>query len=173
MRSPINEYGELLCHWRYLWSLHHEDVWKTPLWKSANERFEESLLADSDLLQFSNKYFWVYEGKYGVTAWMRYIEAYRKLDPTWYIFVDCIVVDARGESNLLMEAMNDINWWVKIYFYITWFSCIYWISTVSSFVLYFTGPLNMTMSKTVCLPNYNACASLASWNSQLSKISSL
>lgn len=85
-------------------------VWNNPHWKSANERFEESLVADPDLCQFSGKYFYVYEGNHRVTAWMRYIEEMRREDPDWYFFVDCIVLDGRADYKLLIDAMNDINW---------------------------------------------------------------
>ena len=85
-------------------------VWDNPHWKAANDRFEESLVADPDLCQFSGKYFYVYEGNHRVTAWMRYIDQMRRDDPDWYFFVDCIVLDGRAEYKVLIDAMNDINW---------------------------------------------------------------
>src|ERR1700738_5119253 len=87
-------------------------IWSNPLWKAANDEFEEYLSSDTDLHQFRNKYFYVYEGNHRVTAWMGYIHKYHSNNPDWYISVDCIVLDARGECSRLLNAMNDINWYV-------------------------------------------------------------
>lgn len=85
-------------------------IWSNPLWKGANDVFENYLSSDPDLHQFRNKYFYVYEGNHRVTAWMGYIEKYHSKNPDWYISVDCIVLDARGQCSKLLNAMNDINW---------------------------------------------------------------
>jgi hypothetical protein len=85
-------------------------IWSNPLWKSANNEFEEYLSSDPDLHQFRNKYFYVYEGNHRVTAWMGYIHKYHSNNLDWYISVDCIVLDARGQCSMLLNAMNDINW---------------------------------------------------------------
>ena len=87
-----------------------DDIWSNPLWKASNEAFEEYLSSDPDLHQFRNKYFYVYEGNHRVTAWMGYIQKYQSSNPDWYISVDCIVLDARGQCSILLNAMNDINW---------------------------------------------------------------
>src|ERR1700738_486479 len=87
-------------------------IWSNPLWMAANDEFEEYLSSDTDLHQFRNKYFYVYEGNHRVTAWMGYIHKYHSNNPDWYISVDCIVLDARGECSRLLNAMNDINWYV-------------------------------------------------------------
>ena len=87
-----------------------DDIWSNPLWKASNEAFEEYLLSDPDLHQFRNKYFYVYEGNHRLTAWMGYIHKYQSNNPDWYISVDCIVLDARGQCSILLNAMNDINW---------------------------------------------------------------
>jgi hypothetical protein len=87
-------------------------IWSNPLWMAANDEFEEYLSSDPDLHQFRNKYFYVYEGNHRVTAWMGYIHKYHSKNPDWYISVDCIVLDARGECSRFLNAMNDINWFV-------------------------------------------------------------
>jgi hypothetical protein len=85
-------------------------IWSNPLWKSANNEFEKYLSSDPDFYQFRNKYFYVYEGNHRVTAWMGYIHKYHSNNPDRYISVDCIVLDARGQCSMLLNAMNDINW---------------------------------------------------------------
>ena len=91
--------------------VHVDDkIWDNPLWKAANDRFEETLPADPDLRQFSGKYFYVCEGNHRVKAWMRYIEEMRRDNPSWYYFVDCIVLDGRADYKRLLDAMNDVNW---------------------------------------------------------------
>ena len=87
-----------------------EEVWLNPIWKLENERFEERLQADPDLMQFSKKFFHVYEGNHRVTAWTRHIKILHADDPIWYISPDCIVLDGRRQHGLLLNAMNDINW---------------------------------------------------------------
>lgn len=91
--------------------LEEDKVWLNPLWKAANDQFEATLLADPDLRQFSKKYFHVYEGNHRVVAWKRHIETFHVDDPDWYISPDCIVLDGRQQSGLLLNAMNDINWY--------------------------------------------------------------
>lgn len=87
-----------------------EEVWQNPLWLFENERFEAQLQSDPDLLQFSMKFFHVYEGNHRVTAWTRHIKNLHADDPDWYISPDCIVLDGRSQHGLLLNAMNDINW---------------------------------------------------------------
>ena len=89
-----------------------DDVWSNPLWETLNDRFEATLLADPDLHQFSNKFFYVYEGNHRVTAWKRHIETFHIDDPDWYISPDCIILDGRQHDGLLLNAMNDVNWYL-------------------------------------------------------------
>ena len=84
-------------------------IWSYPLWKSANDEFEEYLSSDPDLHQFRGKYFYVYNGNHHVTAWMGYIHKYHSNNHDWYISVDCIILDARGQYSIFLNAMNDIN----------------------------------------------------------------
>ena len=54
----------------------YDDIWSNPLRKASNYEFEEYLSSDSDLHQFWNKYFYIYEGNHRVPAWMGYIHKY-------------------------------------------------------------------------------------------------
>ncbi|KAG0571650.1 hypothetical protein KC19_VG030900, partial [Ceratodon purpureus] len=87
-----------------------EEVWLNPIWRRQNKRFEARLQADPDLLQFSQKFFHVYEGNHMVTAWTRHIQILHVDDPNWYFSPDCIILDGRQQHGLLLNAMNDINW---------------------------------------------------------------
>lgn len=87
-----------------------DDFLENPHWKAVNDEFEKLLMADPDLHQFSDMYFYVYEGNHRLTAWTRHIEKHHPNDPSWYFSVDCIILDARKQIPLLLEAMTDINW---------------------------------------------------------------
>ena len=80
-------------------------------WQSANDRFEAELVADPDLARFSGKMFYVWEGNHRVTAWWRHVNSFHRDDEAWHILVHCIVLDPRNETGVLLDAMNDINWY--------------------------------------------------------------
>ena len=80
-------------------------------WQSANDRFEAELVADPDLARFSGKMFYVWEGNHRVTAWWRHVNSFHRDDEAWHISVHCIVLDPRNETGVLLDAMNDINWY--------------------------------------------------------------
>ena len=82
----------------------------SPCWQKANDAFEDELLADSDLKQFSGKMFYVWEGNHRLAAWYRHINKHHSEDPAWHISVHCIVLDPRGHVGNLLHAMHDINW---------------------------------------------------------------
>ena len=85
-----------------------KDSWSN-LWKVANECFEERLVQDEDLAPLSGKMFFVYEGNHRLTAWWRHINKYHGSDADWHLSVDYILLDARGQNGVLLNAMNDIN----------------------------------------------------------------
>ena len=86
------------------------DSW-SGLWQSANDRFAAELDADPDLARFSGKMFYVWEGNHRVTAWWRHVNNFHGNDEAWHISVHCIVLDPRNETGVLLDAMNDINWY--------------------------------------------------------------
>lgn len=86
-----------------------EKVWTNPLRKVVN-KFKETLLFDPDLHQYIKRYFDLYKGNDRTTAWMKHIHKFYKNNPEWYIFVDCILLNARDEKKeVILSAMNDIN----------------------------------------------------------------
>ena len=80
-------------------------------WQSTNDRFEAELVADPDVARFSGKMFYVWEGNHRVTAWWRHVNSFHRNDGAWHISVHCIVLDPRNETGVLLDAMNDINWY--------------------------------------------------------------
>ena len=85
-----------------------KDSW-SDLWKFANKCFEERLAQDEDLALLSDKMFFVYEGNHRLTAWTRHINKYHGSDADWHLSVDCILLDARRQNGVFLNAMNDIN----------------------------------------------------------------
>ena len=86
------------------------DSW-SGFWQSANDRFAAELDADPDLARFFGKMFYVWEGNHRVTAWWRHVNHFHRNDEAWHISVHCIVLDPRNETGVLLDAMNDINWY--------------------------------------------------------------
>jgi hypothetical protein len=82
----------------------------SPCWERANQSFEDELQADPDLKQFSGKMFYVWKGNHRLAAWLRHINNHQAEDPEWHISVHCIILDPRGQVDLLLNAMHDINW---------------------------------------------------------------
>ena len=87
------------------------------------------------------------------------------MDKFWHIFVDCLIMDPRHCNVVLLNAMNDVNWWV-------WLSLLLFVSLVFHFSLfYLLGPWSMTMSRTTSLPNCFAFGPLEIWSLNISKTS--
>ena len=102
--SPFDITDKDLAVWK------DDPIWSNPLWKATNDEFKGYLSSGPNLHQFWNKFFYVYKDNHHVTAWMGYIHKYHSKNPYWYTSVDCIVLNARGECFMLLNAMNDINW---------------------------------------------------------------
>jgi len=66
-----------------------------------------------DLLKIKSKMFYVWEGNYQVTAWLRHIERHHFDEEHWHYYVDCIFLDPKGSGGVLFDAMNDMNQLVK------------------------------------------------------------
>ena len=102
--SPFNNLGEVL---------HVSDdilsSWSS-LWQEANEEFDSMLRNDTNLAHLAGKMFFVWEGNHRLTAWCRHINKHHSLNKDWHISVDCIVVDPRNCTAIILNAMNDVNW---------------------------------------------------------------
>ena len=86
------------------------DSWSR-LWHSANDRFEAELTKDPDLAKFAGKMFYVWEGNHRITAWWHHVNNFHHNDEVWHISIHCVLLDPRNETGVLLDAMNDINWY--------------------------------------------------------------
>ena len=101
--SPYNNFDHTLDIFNAI-----KDSW-SDLWKIANNHFEERLAEDKDLAPLLGKKFFVYKSNHCLTAWWWHINKYHGSDVNWQLSVDCILLDARGQNGVLLNAMNDIN----------------------------------------------------------------
>jgi hypothetical protein len=85
------------------------------LWKEASARFDSHLAFDEDLAHMVGKMFFVWEGNHRLTAWWRHVNKFHAEDPSWHISPHCIVVDARKQTGVLLNAMNDVNWYIPLH----------------------------------------------------------
>ena len=86
------------------------DSW-SGLWHFANDSFEAELVDDPNLAKFSGKMFYVWEGNHCIIVEWRHVNNFHRNNEAWHISVQCIVLDPRNETGVLLDAMNDINWY--------------------------------------------------------------
>jgi hypothetical protein len=79
------------------------------LWQECSDEFDSMLKKDSDLSQFVDKMFFMWQGNHRLTSWFRHINKHHSMDKEWHISMDCIVVDPRKCVTVFLNAMNDIN----------------------------------------------------------------
>ena len=53
--------------------------------------------------------FFVYKSNHCLTAWWQHINKYHGSNAEWHLSFDCILLDARRQNGVLLNAMNDIN----------------------------------------------------------------
>jgi hypothetical protein len=82
----------------------------SPLWQEASVEFDAKLKKDPDLAHFAGKMFFVWEGNHRFTAWWRHINNHHADDKSWYITVDCIVINPRGCTGVFLNATSNIIW---------------------------------------------------------------
>jgi len=78
-------------------------------WIAENELFEEILQSDAHLSCLSGFMFFVWDGNHHYMAWNTYINNMKADERAWHIWVDSILLETKGFSGVLMNAMNDIN----------------------------------------------------------------
>lgn len=83
-----------------IWNLH---------WIVANERFEELLKSTPELVAFSGKMFFVWDGNHRFIAWSRYISELHADDPGCHYVVQSIVLNPSGQTSLLLSCMHDVS----------------------------------------------------------------
>ena len=90
------------------------DLW-SGLMQSTKDRFEVELVVDPNLTKFVGKMLYVWESNHRLAAWWLHINNFHDNDKIWHMSVHCIVVDPRNETDVLLDAMNDINWYASYF----------------------------------------------------------
>jgi len=78
-------------------------------WIAENAHFEELLHSNQHLSCLSGFMFFVWDGNHRHMAWTSYINNMRMDEREWHISVDSILLETKGFTGILMNAMNDIN----------------------------------------------------------------
>jgi len=77
-----------------------------------NERFETFLFANPNLKFFSKRMFFVWDGNHKLQIWLPYINCLHNDEPSWYIFMDSIVLETSHGLVELLIAMMELNKYV-------------------------------------------------------------
>lgn len=105
-----------------------------PFWKAASDDFDARVLADPDLAHSVGKMFFVWESNHRLTACWRHVNRFHASEESWHISPWYIVLDSRKQSSVLMNVMNDINWYVffQLNFFLM-FSALFLLSSQRSY----------------------------------------
>ena len=80
-----------------------------PIWREKNEVFTHYLDSRSELKFMKNLKFFICDGNHHRLAWMNVIDKCYPVNPKWHYLVDCILLETKGRSELVMQVMHDIN----------------------------------------------------------------
>ena len=80
-----------------------------PIWREKNKVFTCYLESRRELNFLKNLKFFICDGNHRRLAWMNVIDKYYILVPKWHFVVDCILLETKGRSELVMQVMYDIN----------------------------------------------------------------
>ena len=80
-----------------------------PIWREKNEVFTRYLDPRSELKFMKNLKFFICDGNHRCLAWMNVIERCYPVNPKWHFLVDCILLETKGRTELVMQVMHDIN----------------------------------------------------------------
>ena len=86
------------------------DSW-SGLWKSANDGSKAHLASDLDFTKFADKMFYVRKGNHRLTTWWLHINNFHDDNKRWHMLIHCIILDPQNQTDVLLDAMNDINWY--------------------------------------------------------------
>jgi len=81
-------------------------------WIQENNQFEWWLKSQPSISHLSNHMFFVWDGNHRLAAWYFYIHKMHCHDLKWHFQVDCMFLVSKDRTCMLLEIMNDINWWV-------------------------------------------------------------
>ena len=80
-----------------------------PIWREKNKMFTRYLESRRELNFLKNLKFFICDGNHRQLAWMNVIDRCYTLVPKWHFVVDCILLETKGRSELVMQVMHDIN----------------------------------------------------------------
>ena len=80
-----------------------------PIWREKNEVFTRYLNSRSELKFMKNLKFFICDGNHRRLAWMNVIERCYPVNPKWHFLVDCILLETKGRTELVIQVMHDIN----------------------------------------------------------------
>lgn len=81
-----------------------------PLWREENNNFNLHCDSHPLLRPLKNVKFFVCDGNHRLLAWMRHIKRRHPEEKDWHRSVDSILLETKGRMEVVMHAMNDINW---------------------------------------------------------------
>ena len=80
-----------------------------PIWREKNEVFTRYLDSRPELNFLKNLKFFICNGNHRQITWMNVIDKCYTLLLKWHYVVDCILLETKGRSELVMQVMHDIN----------------------------------------------------------------
>ena len=80
-----------------------------PISREKNEVFTRYLDSRRELKQMKNLKFFICDGNHRRLAWMNVIDRCYTSLPKWHFLVDCILLETKGRTELVMQVMHDIN----------------------------------------------------------------
>lgn len=78
-------------------------------WIAENAEFEKQLQGNENHSCLSGLMFFIWDGNHRHTAWTTYISNMRANERASHISVDSILLQTKGYTGILMNAMNDVN----------------------------------------------------------------
>ena len=79
------------------------------IWREKNKVFTRYLDSRRQLNFLKNLKFFICDGNHRRLAWMNVIDRCYTSFPKWHFLVDCILLERKGRTELVMQVMYDIN----------------------------------------------------------------
>ena len=80
-----------------------------PIWREKNELFTRYLDSRRETKDMKNLKFFICDGNHRRLACLNVIDRCYSSSPKWHFLVDCIVLETKGRTKLVMQVMHDIN----------------------------------------------------------------
>jgi hypothetical protein len=83
----------------------------SPNWKAEDNKFEDSLKLSPELMKFSNKKFYIWDGNHRHLAWMPVIEQFHYDNPDFHVAARSTILNVTSENN--QQLLNAMTQWNK------------------------------------------------------------